>query len=170
MASTSDLSLVSLEARRTEEGVHVVDEGDVVFVSENAASKTARRSRAIVSGKGKEREKRTGNPCCYGTNDEDDDDECHLFFNRAPRIAATCPDKICRRPPFPLLCGKPQKPNLSARRFHDRNMAAIQRQAERGRKKRQEFEAKREKIKKDLNQQVSGEGDRGLRRDLGTCL
>ena len=58
MASTSDLSLVSVEARRKEEEVQVVDEGDVVFVSENAASKTARRSRAIVSGT--ERGKRTG--------------------------------------------------------------------------------------------------------------
>ncbi|QDZ19632.1 RING-type domain-containing protein [Chloropicon primus] len=46
---------------------------------------------------------------------------------------------------------------ISARRFHSRNMADIQRQAERGRKKRLEYEAKREKIQNELNHQKEAE-------------
>ena len=52
----------------------------------------------------------------------------------------------------------------SARRFHSRNMADIQRQAERGRKKRQEYEARREKIQNELNQENEAEERRAEQR------
>ena len=53
----------------------------------------------------------------------------------------------------------------SARRFHSRNMADIQRQAERGRKKRQEYEARREKIQNELNQE-NEDRQRSIFRDF----